>query len=65
MKSGHPDSADRSHSAVYQHFSPQLPLADAKRHFKWRPSARQEEALLHAALIACIALVALFAYLRH
>ncbi|MFC4490162.1 MULTISPECIES: hypothetical protein [Chromobacterium] len=42
-----------------------MPLADAKRHFKWRPSARQEEALLHAALIACIALVALFAFLRH
>ncbi|NHR04265.1 hypothetical protein HA052_03555 [Chromobacterium haemolyticum] len=64
MKSGHPDSADRSPSAFYQHFSPNLPLA-GKRHIKWRLSARQEEVLLHAALIACIALVGLFAYLRH
>ncbi|KMN81106.1 hypothetical protein HNO92_003350 [Chromobacterium alkanivorans] len=65
MKSGHSDSADRSPSAFYQHFSPHLPLAGAKRHAKWRLSARQEEVLLHATLIACIALVALFAYLRH
>ncbi|WP_337883639.1 hypothetical protein [Chromobacterium haemolyticum] len=65
MKIGHSDSADRSPNAFYQHFSPHISLAGAKRHAKWRLSARQEEVLLHAALIACIALVALFAYLRH